>query len=269
MGYRLIALDIDGTIRSQEHPLSDRTREAVRRVREAGAMVTVVTGRMFQSAIAASQGLDLVTPIVTFQGAHVADPVTKKMLWHMPLTTEMATDAITSLSAWEREVLAYYGDSVYVSRMTPWVEGYSQRNHGQVQLVKDLLEVAPRGLTRLVVVGEDRDIATLNSRLAASFATRLQITRSLPQFCEILHPEAGKKRALTWLAGHLDVGSDEVVAFGNGAEDLPMLQWAGLGVGMAGSAPEVLSGVHRVAPPLSEDGVARVLEELLGQGMIG
>ncbi len=269
MGYKLIALDIDGTIRSQEYPLSERTRSAIHSVREAGAMVTVVTGRMFQSALAATEGLGLVTPIVTFQGAHVADPVSKRILWHLPLTEEMAKDAIESLHTWEREVLAYHGDSVYVSRITPWVEGYSQRNHGQVQLVPDLLDVAQRGLTRLVVVGEDSEVATLNTRLKASFAARLQITRSLPQFCEILHPEAGKKRALTWLAGHLGLQASEVAAFGNGTEDLPMLQWVGLGVGMSGSAQEVVDGVQRVAPPLKEDGVAQVLEDLLGKGMIG
>ena len=269
MGYKLIALDIDGTIRSQEHPLSDRTRTALQRVREAGALVTVVTGRMFQSALAATEGLNLVTPIVTFQGAHVADPVSRRVLWHLPLTTEMARDALASLTSWEREVLAYHGDSVYVSRLTPWVEGYSQRNNGQVQLVPDLLDVAPRGLTRLVVVGEDADIARLNTRLNASFAARLQVTRSLPQFCEILHPEAGKKRALAWLAGHLGVQASDVAAFGNGAEDLPMLQWAGLGVGMSGSAPEVIAGVALVALPLKEDGVARVLEDMLEKGMIG
>ena len=90
MGYRLIALDIDGTIRTNEYAISERTREAVANVRAAGADVTVATGRMFRSAVRASAELELTAPIASFQGAHVADPTTGEVLWHRPLTAAQA-----------------------------------------------------------------------------------------------------------------------------------------------------------------------------------
>ncbi len=101
MGYRLVALDIDGTIRTNEYPISERTRRAIDGVREAGAEVTLATGRIFRSALQSSIDLEIRAPIASFQGAHIADPVTGEVLWHRPLTAEMALDALDALDEWK------------------------------------------------------------------------------------------------------------------------------------------------------------------------
>jgi len=269
MGYRLIALDIDGTIRSVDHTLTDRTSRAMDMVREAGAIVTVATGRMFKSAVASTADLGLTSPIVSFQGALVADPVTAEVLWHRPLTEQMAVLALDALDGWAGDIVSYHGDEVWVSKVTPWVEAYSERNDGGVRVVGDLREVAADEPTRLVVVGDEGEIHRLTQRLSADFDERLHVTRSLPQFCEILHPDGGKHRALAWLCGHLGIPEEDTVAFGNGYNDVEMLRWAGLGVAVGDAVPEAMEAADRVAPPMQEDGAAQVLEGLLDQGLIG
>ena len=84
MGYKLIALDIDGTIRSPDYPVSDRTREVTARVRDAGAVVTLATGRMYHSALRSSADLNIKSPIASFQGAQIRDPASGEVLWHKP-----------------------------------------------------------------------------------------------------------------------------------------------------------------------------------------
>ena len=127
MGYKLIALDIDGTIRSNEYPLSDRTRDVMDRVREAGASVTLATGRIYQSAVRASAELDIQTPIATSQGAHIANPVAGDVLSHITLTEQMTRDALNALEGSGMEVVGYYPSGVYVAEMTEWAEAYGQR----------------------------------------------------------------------------------------------------------------------------------------------
>jgi hydroxymethylpyrimidine pyrophosphatase-like HAD family hydrolase len=95
------------------------------------------------------------------------------------------------------------------------------------------------------------------------------VTRSLPQFCEILHPKSGKDKALEQFCKRLSIGPEQVVAFGNGYNDVHMLRWAGLGVAIGGAVPQALAAADRTGPPVEEDGVAQVLEELLAQGMFG
>ena len=269
MGYKLIALDIDGTIRSVEHPLTGRTRASIDAAREAGAVVTLATGRMFRSAVASTAELDLRSPIVSFQGAHVADPESGEVLWHRPLTESMALAALDALDGWDREIVSYHGDQVFVSKVTPWVEAYSERNRGGVQVVDDLREMASKEPTRLVVVGEEGAVEGLATRLRDQFDSRLHVTRSLPHFCEILHPEGGKHRALAWLCGHFGIEEYQTIAFGNGYNDVDMLRWAGLGVAVGDAVPEALEAADRIAPPMEEDGAAQVIEELLERGLIG
>ena len=269
MAYKLIALDIDGTIRSNEYPLSDRTRSAIARVAAAGVAVTVATGRTFQSAVRASSSLELNAPIVSFQGAHIADPATGEVLWHRPLTRHMAVAALNALPPSGLEVMAYQSDEIFVADMTERVEGYAQRNKVNVRLVDDLRELASEGLTRLVVIGSEAQIKTLEGDLKSRFDSEIYVTRSLAHFCEILHPDAGKHKALAWLCESLGIGRQETIAFGNGYNDIHMLVWAGLGISIRGAEPEVLEVADRVAPPVEEDGAAQVLEELLAQGLIG
>ena len=269
MSYRMIVLDIDGTIRSLERPISAKTRSAVEGVKQKGALVTVATGRTFRSAQESIADLNITSPIASYQGAHVADPASGKVLWHRPLTPDMALAALNALATWKGEVLAYHGGQVYVNTLTPWVEGYRQRIPDQVHVVADLTEWAAKGPTRLVAVGGEKDVQRLGIHLSTAFDSRLYVTRSLPHFCEILHPDSGKHQALKWLCHHLGIRPDETIAFGNSYDDVLMLQRAGLGVALSGSPSEVLEAADAVAPPVDEDGVAQVLEDLMERGLIG
>ncbi len=269
MPYKLIALDIDGTIRSNDYALSQYTREAIDLVLAQGAMVTLATGRTFNSALQATAELNITSPIVSFQGAHIADPVSKEVLWCMPLTESMVSVVLDELESWDLQVLAYHADQVYVDRMTPWVENYGHRNGVKVTLVDDLNKFSSNEFIRLVVVGDERRIQLLESHLGGKFKSTLHVTRSLPYFCEILHPDAGKDKALAWLCDALGIQQSEVIAFGNGYNDFHMLKWAGLGVAVGGAVPEVLKIADKIARPIEEDGVGRIISSLLSEGLIG
>ncbi len=269
MGYKLIALDIDGTIRSAEYPLSPRTRRAIGQVRANGVHVTLATGRMFESAVVSSSELNIDTPIVSYQGAQVSDPTTGEVLWQVTLTPRMTSDALDALDEWGLEVMAYHGGDVYVAESSPWIEGYIERNDVVVHSVGNLRKAAHLGFTRLVVVGDDDDIRDLEASLLRQFDSSLHVTRSLPHFCEILNPCGGKHKALGWLCARLGVRPDETIAFGNGYNDVHMLSWAGLAVAIDGAVDETLAVADKIAPPIEEDGAAQVIEELLDAGLLG
>ena len=269
MKYKMIVLDIDGTIRSNDYPMSQSTRRAVEDARKAGAVVTIATGRMFPSAIHAAADLNLVSPVVTYQGAHIADPVSNEVLWHRPLSPRMVDDALDAIDVQDYEVLAQSRDRVYVQRWTSWVEAYAERNIADVRVVDDLRALAQDGITRLIVGGEDDGVAEATRTLTHSFGSELLITRPLPYFCEVLHPDTGKERALKRLCGTLELPAEAAVVFGNGDEDAPMIAWAGLGVAMGDGSRAAMAASNEVAPPLAEDGVAHVIQRLLRGGLLG
>lgn len=276
MGYKLIALDIDGTIRSIESPIARRTRRAVAAARDAGAVVTLVTGRTFRSAARNGVELEIDAPISSAQGAYIANPVSGEVMRRRPLSEGMALTALDALEAQpvaaDMLAVGYCADGIYVNRPGGWATAYGERNRMWVEVVGDLREVAAAELTRIVVVGEGNDagVAELEAGMKARVgADELCVTRSLPHFCEILHPDGGKDSALAFLCEHFGIERPESVAFGNGYNDVPMLSWAGLGIAVGDAVPEALAAADRVAPNFEDNGVARILEELLADGLIG
>ncbi len=269
MSYRLIALDIDGTIRSNEHPLSDRTCRALEAAREAGAIVTIVTGRMYISAMHVTADLNLQAPVATYQGAHIADPVTHEVLWHQPLTSQMLSDTLDVVDTRENEILAHHSGHVYVDRLSEWIEAYVERNHVRIHVVDDIRSLGSEGVTRLIVGGQDDAVGEATALLKRTFDSRLQIVRSLPYFCEVLHPNTGKDLALQRLCKMLGIRREDTVAFGNGDEDAAMIVWAGLGVAVGDGSAAAIAAADEVAPPLADSGVAGVVERLLKQGLVG
>lgn len=275
MGYRLIALDVDGTIRSGNNPIAERTRRAIDAAREAGAVVTLATGRAYRSAIVNSAALDINVPIATSQGAYIADPNSGEVFRHRPLTGDMALGTLDRLeehidpSNSDTQVVGYYPGVMYVDRMSEWAESYGKRTEIEVKLVSDLREVAGEGLTRIVAVGSDDGIEALERGVKPQLSMDVLVMRSLPHFCEILHPRGGKEDALGWMCERFGIARSETIAFGNGYNDVQMLEWAGLGIAVGDAVSEALAAADSVAPPFEEHGVAQVLEELLDKGLIG
>ena len=269
MPYKLIALDVDGTIRSHDRPTSERTRRTIESVKSAGAIVTIATGRSYKSGASAASDVNLTAPIVTFQGAHVADPRTGEVLWHVPLTYDMTAAALEALSGWkEVQVVGYLEDEIFVTELTDWAKAYGERTGVGVRVV-DIDGFTSRSMSRIVVHGDDGEIKSLERTLKDRFDGDMYITRSLPYFCEILNPSGGKDKALEWLCGYLGVSREETIAFGNGYNDVHMLEWARMSVAVGDAVDEVLEIVDLVAPPMEEDGVAQVLDEMLEKGLIG
>ncbi len=269
MGYRLIALDIDGTIRDRDYAISERTKNVVARVKAKGALVTLATGRSLSSSLQFATELGLNEPIINSQGTLVSDPVDKRTLWYRPMTTEMAREALEALSNYDLQVLMFFTDEVLVKDMTPWVQGYANRTGAKVRAVGNLARVADEEPMRLVVVGEAMEMDNVSRELKFHLDSSLYITRSLPTFCEILHPEGGKAKALSWLCHWAGVSPEETIAIGNGPDDVDMVRWVGKGVAMKGSHPELLDVADMVALSVQEDGPAKLLERLLEEGLIG
>ena len=269
MNYKLIAFDIDGTIRSMEDPVSDKTSSIINILVNHGVIVTIATGRMFLSASLALKGLNIISPIISYQGAHIADVNTGDVLWHMPLTKEMADNTLDLLKDWPVQPVFYHDGQIYVDRLTDWVKSYSERNSGEVSIVENLGDITYLNPTRIVAVGDENVIANLASEITPITESKLHVTRSLPYFCEILNPFAGKHKALEWLANYYGISREQTIAFGNGYNDVDMLKWAGMGVAVEGSVDEIIQVSDKITLSMEENGPAVILEELIEGGFFG
>ena len=245
--------------------LLPRTKAAIAGARAAGIHVIVVTGRMFQSVRPYLREAGLDDPVVCYQGAVVADPASGEFLRHIPLELGLARETIVAVQDEGYPVNCYVGDELYVARHTPESEAYSSFQNLVVHEVGDLLAWLDEPPTKLVAVGESLALDGLKQRMVAHFAGRLYISKSLPIFLEFASPDVTKASGLEFLARRLGFTAGETVAFGDGENDVELLEWAGYGVAVANAHQRVLAISDLVCPPVDEEGVAQVIEALLAR----
>jgi Cof subfamily protein (haloacid dehalogenase superfamily) len=268
MNVRLIALDLDGTVFTDDLIISNRMRRAIRHAQEAGVLVTIATGRMFRSARQIAAELDIREHLICYQGAMIAHSVTGEIPYHETIPIPLAHAIIDETKGRGLHLNLYLSDQIYVSRITPEAEFYSRINMDMpINEVGDLRpwldEQGGAEPTKLVIITDETDTDATLELFTGLYSGRLQVTKSHPRFTEFTNAECSKGRALAFLARYHDVPREAVMAIGDGHNDLDMIAWAGYGVAMSTSPQQVLSAARIVTGALADDGAAQVIERVL------
>ena len=268
LSYRVVALDIDGTIVGPDLVLSPRLRAAVTAAQAAGAIVLLATGRILSSALKFSRALDVRGPLVCCQGAITADPSTGEVRRHARMDAGLAGEALGMLNGGSAQVSMLLDDEIYVETRSEWADGYARRMEQELRVVDSLIEAAVGGPTLILAVDEPSATGLRAERLARHFGERALVTHSIPTFCEVASPDAGKLNALEAVLDGLGASPEQVVAFGDGAGDVEMLKWAGLGIAVGDAHPAAMMSADRAVAGAECDGVAKALEDLLERNLL-
>jgi Cof subfamily protein (haloacid dehalogenase superfamily) len=266
---RLVALDIDGTLVGDDLDIGPATRTAIRKARKRGVVVSLVTGRMVSSAMRFARELDLDSPIVGYQGALIREmPVPGsdrlgRLLVHTPMPAVVAREIV----AWTRE----HGLDPHLNHLErlivriddPRADEYGAFIGGDPELAGDLVESIRHPITKILAAGEPPLPIELAPLAQRQFAGRAAVTISHPRFLEFTAPGVSKGRAIRWLARRLGISLGAVLAIGDQWNDIEMLAEVGHGTAMPTAPAQVQAAARYIAPPLAEEGVARMIEALI------
>jgi Cof subfamily protein (haloacid dehalogenase superfamily) len=268
----LIALDLDGTLVGDDLILRDRTKAAINAAIDRGVSVSIVTGRMATSALRFARELGITDPIVAYQGALIrdiregGDERPGRLLLHRPLAAAAARDAIEWTRSIGLDPHVNHLEQFIIRADDPRAEDYSSFLGGRALVVDDLIAWLRRPVSKVIAVAEQpMDHAVLDIA-RARFEGRAAVTISHPRFLEFLRPGVSKGTAVAWLARRAAVPLSNVMAVGDQFNDLEMIAAVGHGAAMPHAPQPVQAGARYLAPPLAEEGVARLIEELVLAG---
>jgi Cof subfamily protein (haloacid dehalogenase superfamily) len=243
--------------------LRPRTRAALEAAIAAAIHVVLVTGRMFRAARPYALEAGIEDPLVCYQGAVVAEPVSGRWLRHIPIPLELARETIAALNEDGFGLNCYVDDELYVAEITPQAKQYADFQDLELHPVGDLLQWLDEPPTKLVVIDDPEVLDGLKQRMLDRFGGRLYISKSLPYFLEFASPDVTKASGLEFVAEHLGFARERIVAFGDGENDIELVDWAGYGVAVANAHDRVKEVADFVCPSVDEQGVALVLEAYL------
>jgi hypothetical protein len=261
--YRLIVMDLDGTLLNEHAKITPRTRATLERAHAVGVAVAVATGRSYALIRYFTEGLPLTGPQITFNGAIVVDPITVRPIFLQAVPEALVTPVLAFLRDQEVYTCYYTEDAIYVRGHSPLERALVPPDFPQPIATADLEGLIHLPCIKLVAVAQPERIGELRPRAEHEFGRRLYVTQTSPVLLEFLHPEVSKGAALKRVIVDLDLDPAQVIAFGDSHNDLDMLRVAGTGVAMANASAEVRAAADHIAPSNNEDGIAATLDELL------
>ena len=274
--YLLAAVDIDDTLVGPDGVISPANAAAVGRLLAHGTHVVLASGRSHTNMLPFHRALALPPgPVISAQGAVVQDSETGAVRFSHTIPAAEVADVTRDGRERGFAVQHYRPGGIYVDTRTRWTEYDQSRNSEPHVRVADLLTSGerhgvPRDVVKIIWLGDPDAITDAVAEAHEHHDARLAVTRTDPPYLEFSAPNISKATALAEVAEALGAARAQVVAFGDGNNDAPMLAWAGFGVAMPHAAATARAAADVIAPDGDpETALARAIALVLEDGAGG
>lgn len=267
MRYRVLALDLDGTLTNSEKKVTEVTRRALSRAADEGMTIVLASGRPVLGIRPLAEDLGLGNMggyIIAYNGGEILScrswsPVMRKVIdrRHYGTICALAREyGLTALTYDESGVMAENIDDPYVIK-----EGYN--NSIPLRRVECLERAVQWDAVKFMIVGEPDPVSRALAPISAAFEDELDVYLSEPYFMEVVPKGVEKSNALSILLERLGCDRSSLVAIGDGLNDLPMMSYAGLSIAMGNAYDQVRSRADLVTRSNDEDGVAYAIDNFV------
>lgn len=259
---RLIAVDLDGTLLNSDHHITPRTHQALSEAVRRGIQVIMATGRPRLTTLPYLQALELTTPGVFMQGLNIYNgdgSLRHNILMDSETVRKTAAFAVEhdlTLMIYNHELIATRYRNTYTDILQAYHEPLPQEFGDEIIDLPDQYAV-----NKLFFIDDPSRIPQIRSALAERIGNHSTLQTSMPQFLEVLPAGASKGAGLKWLLDDIGISPDEVLAIGDGENDIEMIQLARIGVAMGNGNAHLKVEANYITLSNNEDGVAHAVEK--------
>ena len=266
--YKLIAVDLDGTLVRSDQSISQRTIDALIRVQEMGVKVVIASGRPTYGTAHVADTLRLGNfggYVMSYNGGEIYDWGMKSRLY----AHTMNKNIIPYLYIYAKEhglpIMTYIGKEVISEvKENDYIRYSMMRNRMTIRQVDDFVATAQgAGIVKCIIVGDPAVLPALETELQDTLKEKAGVFRSEPFFLEIVPKDINKAKGLQMLLNKTGVKRKEVIAFGDGYNDLSMIEFAGMSVAMGNGIEEIKNAADFVTRSNNDDGIVYALEKLI------
>lgn len=259
MQYKLVVLDMDGTLLNGENEVSKGNRETIFQLMEQGVQFILASGRPYESLIAYAEDLGMDLPVISANGALVKSAISNDVYFTSNVPSNLVKEILHAVEGTSFAVSLYLEDGILtfddnMMELHKNLEGIKAR---KIESFTDDLPVL-----KILLSDHPDKVTDMFTRFELKYENDLYITSSEPYFLEIMNNDASKGLALSQLMKKMEISAEEVVVLGNNFNDVAMFDVAGFSVAMANSPQDVQGMADFVTKTNAEDGVAYALRKL-------
>lgn len=259
MNIKMIVTDIDDTLLTSNHVISDRTKQALIAAQEKGIYVVLASGRPVpaMTAFAEELGLDRYgSYLISYNGAVIWDCASRETVFEQKLTNDTLRKLYEISEREDVYIHTYSDSSIITDEVCEHIEFESRLTGMPIETVDDFTGTVQGDVIKAMLLDEPARLREVHDTLTDWAKERVSMTISKPFFLEFMHKDVDKGATLHRLAGKLGIKKEEIVAFGDSFNDMTMLQYAGTGVAMGNAKEEVKRIADCVTLCNDSDGIA-------------
>jgi len=263
MKYKMIAVDLDGTLCDDRSEITERTNSAVQKAIEAGILFVISTGRAMCGVERINALFDKDLPFITLNGAVVVMGKSLKVLASMYLDFALAKEVFELGVSCCAAVVVWTDKGLRASRECEETRYYRGISNTQMTVTRDFGELKDERVSKVLWIGAPDEIDRYRIEMNKRYAGKLNCYPSRPEYLDFVSLNADKAIAMEEIGRIFDIDKSEMIAVGDGYNDISMLKYAGLGVAMENAPDDVKAVCGYVTLSNNEDGVAAVIEKFL------
>lgn len=267
MKYKMLVLDLDGTLTNNYKEITPRTKEALMQAQAKGIRVVLASGRPTYGITPIANELMLTNHggfILAFNGGKIIDYTSRETVFEQTIGKPEVEALYNAADKAGLAILTYqdYG-IVTTQKDNNYVEHEAFINKLPVTQCDNFVEDLQYPINKCLIVGDPTPLHELELQLSKDLFGQVEVYRSAGFFLECVPPGVDKAKSLERLLAMVNIDKDDVIAVGDGFNDLSMIEYAGLGIAMDNAPGEVKSRANFVTSSNDEDGVAKVIEKFI------
>ncbi|WP_101875853.1 Cof-type HAD-IIB family hydrolase [Lachnoclostridium edouardi] len=267
MDYQIIVLDLDGTLTNKDKIITPKTKEALMKAQKMGKKVVLASGRPTKGVSGLMEELELSKYggyILSYNGGMIINSSTGECVFSR-LLLEEANKKIIGLAREHRvDILTYQGKEIIVNnKECPYAILESKINGMELKEVPFIENYVDFPVPKFIMMDDGDYLALVEPRVKAALGKNFSVYRSEPFFLEVLPKGIDKAQSLARLLEIIGLTKEQMIACGDGYNDLSMIQYAGLGVAMANGVLPVRNAADYITLSNNEDGIAHVVEKFM------
>lgn len=267
MKYKLLVLDLDGTLTNTRKEVTEHTRATLIKAQEQGLKIVLASGRPTYGIAPLANLLQLDRfegYVLSYNGGEIIDWKTGELLYKNLLDPKVLPYLYQCACDNDFAIVTYDGEYVLTERPDDeYVLKEALLNVMKIKKVENFLKAVQHPIAKCLIVGEPTRLATLEKTMHEHLHDRMGVFRSEPYFLELVPKGIDKAQSLAVLLKEIGMTKEEMIAIGDGFNDLSMIKYAGLGVAMSNAQPIVKENADFITLSNEEDGVAHVVEKFV------
>src|SRR5574344_1209298 len=265
MRYKMIVLDLDGTLTNEKKEITPKTKDALMRAQRLGVKIVLASGRPTYGITALAEELELATHdgyILAFNGGKVTNCANGEVVFEQKLDESLVPELYKAAKTSGMEILTYQGDGISTTRKDDkYVLQEAFINKMPIVQYDDFLGQLVYPINKCLIVGDPSPLHELELRLVAQLDTQMSLYRSAGFFLECVPLGIDKAHSIERLLQLVGITREEIIACGDGYNDQSMISYAGLGVAMANAPKDIQDTADYITYSNEEDGVAHVIDK--------